>query len=260
MVELAFVAGSSQSPRPSAVNAVGRELLGEHEPHSDPVKPRSVRLEPPTADRSGLLHLRWLSDVVDPLRDPTAAVGSVVRCGDSTYRVIDIAEGRPAGVQDLLGQAAEDPDLEIDVHTLSPVLLPVAAGDDPHTVDVECLIRALCDRWNHLTRWRPGLRLDRSEVDIPDDVRAELLDSVSLRRCTVRSTAEVQVKFTDRRTAIVKAGTEADLRLRWHPCDESMAIWATALLRFAAWDGLGRQTQAGLGQVSVTSALRASDL
>lgn len=242
------------------MNALGRELLGEHEPHTDPIKPRSARLEAPTRDRPGLLHLRWLSDDVDPVNEPDAAVGTVVRCGGSFYRVAEVGEGRPVAAVDLLEQAADDPDLEVDLRALSPALFPDEPRTEPNTLDAPRLARSLCDRWNHLARWRPVQRLDRAEHEVPAAVRDELVTNLAISRVAVRAVGVAQVKFTPEQGAVDKPVSVVDLRLRWHPCSESAAIWATALTRLTAWDGLGLQTQAGLGQVQVTSALRASDL
>jgi hypothetical protein len=246
-------------PRPADINSLGRGLLGEHSPHDDPIKPRSLHLRVPLRGRLLAADLRWLADKVDPVLDPEAAMGTVLRCGEHVLTVVAVDESDATSRADLLDRHAEDPLLEVDVQALTPILLPSAREAPPATLDSRELARSLVDRWNDYCRWRPGQRLVEAADQVPSDVLSELLDCLVITRVSKPGMAPQQVKY-DAGRVIEKPAWQADLRLRWHPCSEVTAVWASGLCELMGWDGLGLQTQAGLGQVAVTPVLRAHDL
>lgn len=248
-----------EPPRPADINSLGRHLLGEHEPHSDPIKPRSVRLRLDDEGEALKADLRWLSDAVDPVRDPASAVGSVIRCGQHVLTAVEVQDQGTTTWPNLVEEHVDDPYLEVDVRALSPIVLPSVAGAAPGTLDAVDLARSLLDRWDGYARWRPGRRLDDAPGQIPADVRAELLAGFVIVRVSAPTMVAQQVKY-DQGRAIERPALQADLRLRWHPCTEAAAVWASALCDLMVWDGIGQQTQAGLGQVAVTPALWAHDL
>lgn len=244
------------TPRSAEVTAFGCFLLGEHD-HTDPIKPRSLRVVMPAPGRPGSLALRWLSDAVEPPHDPVDREDAVYDLGGTRVRIVKVVPTAAVELLDALEDGLDDPVMEVELRLLTPAVLPQPKDPPDGTLDLAELVRSIANRWDDYRRWRPGSRRDDATALVPDDVREELAHGLSLVRLTPPAVGRVQVKWDRRRRrAYERTAWQADLRLRLHPYGPDTSAWWSALCVLLAWDGLGSYTQGGLGQVEVTPVVR----